>query len=186
MSRLARVISPTGFYHAISRGVNRSVIFEETSDYSMFLEIVKKCRNALDFEVFAYCLMSNHYHIIIKDPENRLDIIFKKINTTYAMYFNTKYERTGHLFQDRFKSEPILTDAQLLRTIAYIHRNPVKAGICSDAAAYSFSSYNDMLWRSGDVLSPGIIDNIFCDDSNFLKINGSDPENRKRSDPGRA
>lgn len=176
MPRHARTLSPSGIYHAISRGINKTIIFEEPGDYSMFLEIVKKCKEAIGFKVLAYCLMNNHYHIVIDIPDNRPDIIFKKINTSYACYFNSKYERTGHLFQDRFHSEPILNEIQLIRTIAYIHRNPVKAGICTKIEDYMFSSYNDILWRRGRIVSPDVLDEYFCSELNYIHLNSSDDD----------
>ena len=104
MPRTARIKSPTKLYHVTARGSNKQILFNEQADFKVFMEILKKNMIECGFELYAYCLMDNHYHLVIRDNKDQIDVIFKKINTAYAYYFNTKYERTGHLFQDRFFS----------------------------------------------------------------------------------
>ena len=143
MSRQARVITDTGVYHTMIRGVNRQIIFEESSDYLHFLDLAKRFKEDCGIDVLAYCLMDNHAHFVLKDNTNTLSLFFKKLNTVYAMYYNEKYDHTGHLFQGRFRSEVIKTDAQLMQTIRYVHCNPIKAGICKTPEEYRFSSFRD-------------------------------------------
>ena len=152
MPRGARKKSETGYYHIVQRGIGKQILFEDDADNKRFLAIVQKYRRELGFELVAYCLMENHTHLLIRDNHDQLDLIMKKIAGSYAFYFNQKYERCGHLFQDRYKSEPVETDGYLLSVIRYIHRNPEKAGIAK-AGKYRWSSY-------APYLSPGTeIDN---------------------------
>ena len=171
MPRTARIKSPTKLYHVTARGSNKQILFNEQADFKVFMEILKKNMIECGFELYAYCLMDNHYHLVIRDNKDQIDVIFKKINTAYAYYFNTKYERTGHLFQDRFFSEPLVTANQLVNTIRYIHRNPVKAGICSDISDYRYSSYNDYLRSDGGSIRQGALEELFGDAASFIEFN---------------
>ena len=143
MPRRAREKTETKTYHIMVRGVNKQLIFLDSDDRYRFIDILKRYKKACNFELYAYCLMGNHVHIVLKENDIPLETIFKKINTSYVVYFNKKHQRSGHLFQDRFKSEPINSDAQLLQTVRYVHRNPVKAGLCAAPSDYFFSSYMD-------------------------------------------
>ena len=147
MPRLARQKSETGFYHILLRGVGRQNIFEDDEDKQRFLETLERYKKELHFELHAYCLMGNHVHLLIKDVSNQLDQIMKKIAGSYAYYFNRKYERVGHLFQDRFKSEVIQDDSYYLTVLRYIHQNPLKAGL-SKMERYPFSSYGEYVGNS--------------------------------------
>ena len=108
---------------------------------------MKKYMEEESFEVIAYCLMENHFHLVMK-IESGMDRIMKKICTRYAFYFNSKYERVGHLFQDRYKSIPIENDVYLLTVVRYVHNNPVKAGICP-ADKYRWSSWRNYAEERG-------------------------------------
>ena len=121
------------------------------------------------FELYGYCLMDNHIHLLVKEaanaavldiggseieiPPESLESIFKRIGVSYVLYFNRKYKRVGHLFQDRFKSEPIETLPYLMMALRYIHRNPIKAGICEKAEEYSQSSYRDYIGEEKDPIT---------------------------------
>ena len=146
MSRQARKLSTTGFYHVVFRGINRQHIFEDKSDFIYFLASIKKLKAAMLFEIHAYCLMSNHVHLLIKEAQvGDISLIMKRLLTKYAMYFNQKYERSGALIASRYKSVPVEIDEYFIPLIRYIHQNPVKAGIVDKPEAYSFSSYKDYL-----------------------------------------
>ena len=139
MPRTARIKSATGYYHIVARGIARQVLFEEDADYLFFLKTLKKCKEEEEFTILAYCLMENHFHLLLK-IDRRLDRVMNRISTTYAKYYNTKYERVGYLFQDRYKSKPVENSAYLLSAVRYIHNNPVKAGLCS-VDQYRWSSW---------------------------------------------
>ena len=141
MPRRAREKSTTGIYHAMLRGINQQQIFEDDEDNEAFLDILKTCKQMSGFKLYAYCLMGNHVHLILKTCEEELDQIFKRIGTKYVYWYNCKYNRTGHLFQDRFKSEPIEDDSYFLTALRYVHQNPTKAGLVSDISTYKWSSY---------------------------------------------
>jgi REP element-mobilizing transposase RayT len=133
------------------RGIDRQQIFEDASDYLMFLEILEDCRSVSGFQLFAYCLMGNHAHILLRVTEERLETIFKRIGGRYVYWHNAKYQRIGPLFQDRFKSEPVEDDSYFLTVLRYIHNNPVKAGLCRKPGEYPYSSYTAYLTASDTV-----------------------------------
>ena len=131
------------------RGINRQRIFEDDEDREKFLEILKKAREKDGFDLIAWCLMPNHVHLLIHENAVKLETIFRRIGSTYVYWYNGKYERTGHLFQDRFKSEPVEDDAYFLTVIRYIHQNPVKAGLCEKPEAYAYSSLKNYFEKDG-------------------------------------
>lgn len=139
MPRTARIKSVSGYYHIVARGIARQVLFEEDADYLFFLKILKKCKEEEQFKLLAFCLMENHFHLLVK-IDSGMDRVMRRILTTYAKYYNTKYERIGYLFQDRYKSKVIERRSYLLSAMRYIHNNPVKAGLCS-VDQYRWSSW---------------------------------------------
>ena len=130
MSRLARIISPTGLYHIVFRGVNKQHIFEEDTDYLKLMQILEELKKEEEFKLHAYCFMSNHVHLLLKE-KNAGDIsqIMKRLLTKYVMFFNKKYQRSGALIANRYKSQPVEIDEYFLSVIRYIHQNPLKAGL---------------------------------------------------------
>ena len=140
MPRTARIKSASGYYHIIARGIGKQILFEDDADCLFFLRLMKNYSSQEEFTVAAFCLMENHVHILAKIADGKMDKIMHKILTTYAIYFNKKYDRIGHLYQDRYRSKPIDNDVYLLTTVRYIHSNPAKAGICP-AEKYRWSSW---------------------------------------------
>ncbi len=143
MPRQAREKCESQIYHVMLRGVNRQQIFEDEEDSVCFLDILAECKQISEFELYAYCLMGNHVHLLLKVQNEPLEQIMKRITTRYVYWFNAKYERSGHLFQDRFRSEPVENEQYLLTVLRYIHQNPVKSGICHAVADYEYSSYRE-------------------------------------------
>jgi len=131
-------------YHVILKGINGQEIFLEDSDRIKFLKQIKKTKQMYQYDIYAYVLMSNHVHLIIHDKENNLSQIMHRICCIYAMYFNQKYQRTGHLFQNRFKSKCVNTQNYLLNLQKYIHKNPQKDGI-EKLEQYKWSSYQEYI-----------------------------------------
>lgn len=143
MPRQARTQSPTDYYHVMMRGNNRENIFVTDKQKEFFLDLLKKQEEDQLIDIAAYCLMDNHVHIAVKaDPINLAKAI-KSTNTRYAMNFNGKRNRIGHVFQDRYKSEAITDDKYLLQVIRYIHNNPIKAKMVKSLEDYNWSSYNE-------------------------------------------
>ncbi len=141
MPREGRRLSESKIYHIMIRGNERKYIFLDDEDKKRFIEILNEKNKERKFAIYAYCLMDNHVHILINEGIDEIGKIMKRINISYAYYFNKKYDRIGHLFQDRFKSEGIENDAYLLSVIRYIHNNPVKAGMVKSVEEYKWSSY---------------------------------------------
>ena len=148
MPRMAREKSSTGVYHVMVRGINQQNIFEDDEDRRRFVERLGIVKKNLKFELYAYCLMNNHVHLLIKENGSELSTIMKKIQTSYVYFFNWKYERCGHLFQDRYKSECVEDDRYFYTVIRYIHQNPVKDGI-SAIDKYKWSSFSDYITLKG-------------------------------------
>lgn len=148
MARKARKKSESGIYHIMLRGINRQQIFEDDEDCDRFLSTLKKYRDQCGYTIYAYCLMGNHIHILLKEGQEDLTLILKRIAGSYVYWYNLKYHRCGHLFQDRFKSEPVETDEYFLTVLRYIHQNPVKAGLCQYAEEYTYSSMREYLFGS--------------------------------------
>ena len=143
MSRVQRRKSVASIYHVIIRGINRQSIFEDEEDNKKFIEILKKYREVSNYDIYAYCLMGNHVHILIKENKEELGQIMRRICSSYVYWYNKKYERIGPLFQDRYKSEPVEDDGYLLTVIRYIYQNPVKAGIENKVEKYIWSDYKE-------------------------------------------
>lgn len=141
MPREARVTSESGRYHIMLRGINKQNIFENDEDKNKYISILSEYKEKCGFEIYGFCLMSNHIHLLIKTGADPLENIFKKIGSKYVYWYNLKYDRCGHLFQDRFKSEPVDSNDYFLTVLRYIHRNPLKGGITNNLD-YKFSSYS--------------------------------------------
>lgn len=148
MPRQQRRKSESGIYHVMLRGINQLQIFQDKEDNLKFLQIVKECKAISEFKLFAYCLMENHVHLLIKEGKEPIELIFKRIGNRFVYWYNTKYKRLGHLFQDRYRSEPVETDEFFLTVLRYIHQNPVKAGIVKSCGKYRYSSYNEYVKES--------------------------------------
>ncbi|MEI7884128.1 MAG: transposase [Clostridia bacterium] len=145
MPREARRHGESGIYHVMLRGINLQRIFEDEEDNLKFLEVLQDCQKLSGFGLLAYCLMGNHVHLVIKEGIEPLEQVFKRIGSRYVYWYNWKYGRSGHLFQDRYKSEPIDDETYLFTVIRYLHQNPVQAGICKNMEDYPYSSYMQYL-----------------------------------------
>lgn len=136
MPRTSRIKSKTGIYHVMLRGADGRIIFADQQDCRKFLKVLKKVKEKSEFQMFAYCLMGNHVHLLLREKTEPLDVIIKRLGVSYVSYYNRKYQLHGHLFQDRFRSEPVETDKYFLDVLRYIVQNPLKAGLCDDPMKY--------------------------------------------------
>jgi REP element-mobilizing transposase RayT len=141
--RGARKKSETGIYHIMLRGANKQEIFHDEEDRFRFIGTIKKCKKEVEFLVYGWCLMDNHVHLLIEEGIEDISITMKRIGVSYVWYYNQKYKTTGHLFQDRFRSEAVETDDYLLGVLRYIHQNPVKAGYVKKSDEWKWSSYSE-------------------------------------------
>lgn len=140
MPRQPRRKSHSDVYHCMLRGINKQDIFFENKDYLEFQDIIRKSKKTYSYQLYSYVLMPNHVHLEIKDENQKVSQIIHSIATSYANYFNKKYERKGHLFENRFKSKTVENAYYILNLVRYIHQNPLKAGI-SKMEQYKWSSY---------------------------------------------
>ena len=141
MPRRPRKQAESRIYHVMLRGIEKKNIFIDNEDKLKIVEIILNKRKLGGFKLYAFCVMDNHLHLLLRDEMEIVSQTIKRIGTSYAYYFNKKYERVGHLFQDRFRSEVISEDSQLSTVIRYIHKNPVKAKIVNQEQDYRWSSY---------------------------------------------
>lgn len=141
MSRPWRIEYEGALYHLMSRGNEGNNIFIDKKDRVNFLDTIGEMAERYDFDIFAYVLMDNHYHLLVRSRQANLKKAMQWFGTTYTQRFNRRYYRSGHLFQGRYKSIIVQNDAYLLQLSYYIHRNPLRAGIVKRLADYSWSSY---------------------------------------------
>ena len=150
--RAARQQSQTGIYHVILRGINRQQIFFDDEDSETFIRLLKQVRDVSGFDLYAYCLMGNHVHLLLRAREEGPERIFRRLGASYVYWYNLKYRRVGHLFQDRFKSEPVENEAYFLTALRYILRNPVKAGLCQTPESYKYSNCAEIIGETAPIL----------------------------------
>lgn len=142
MSRQARKLSQTGLYHICFIGICKQNIFAQASDYAKLKAIIKQVKQEMQFELYAYCFMTNHVHLFLKEKNvGEISKIMSKILSSYATWYNNKYSRSGTLFSNRYKSEPVEDERYFFNLIRYIHQNPIKANIVKDLQEYPYSSY---------------------------------------------
>lgn len=141
MPRQPRRKSHSEVYHCMLRGINKQDIFFEDKDYLQFQDVIRKTKKKFLYQLYSYVLMPNHIHLEIKDKNQKISKIIHSITTSYANYFNKKYERKGHLFENRFQSKNVENTYYLLNLVRYIHQNPLKAG-SSKMEKYKWSSYS--------------------------------------------
>ena len=145
MARPLRINYPGAFYHVTSRGNDRKAVFRSTSDREKFLDYLESATLRYDAVVHAYCLMDNHYHILLETPSGNLPQIMHHINGAYTTYFNVKRDRSGHLFRGRYKAILVDADEYAKELSRYIHLNPVRAGMVERIEEYKWSSLQDYI-----------------------------------------
>ena len=161
MPRRARNTLTTSFFHVMVQGVNKELIFKENKYKEKYLQILKKTNMKYKVDVIAYAIMYNHAHLLIHTDNIRtLSKFMKKINEDYGRYYNYMENRVGPIFRDRFLSEQITNRRYLINCIAYIHNNPVKAGIVKKCENYKYSSYTDYL-NNTEFIDERIIELVF-------------------------
>lgn len=142
MARTARLLIDNVCYHVISRGNQQQCIFNKEDDFLRYLDVLKKYKKRFKVSLYAYCLMSNHIHLVVEtNPPRTLAKLMQSINQSYTRYFNHHYHKSGHLWQGRFKSMIISKDKYLFDCINYIELNPVRAKIVNNPLDYRWSSY---------------------------------------------
>lgn len=143
MGRQLRIEYPGAYYHVTTRGNERKEVFKSEKDREKFLSYLESAVVRYGAVIHGYCLMSNHYHLLMETPCGNLSQVMQHINGAYTNYFNAKRGRSGHLFQGRYKAILVEADAYALELSRYVHLNPVRAGICAVPEEYRWASYRD-------------------------------------------
>jgi len=141
MSRKLRIEFEHAFYHVMARGNTRSRIFKTDKDRVKFIDYLQSLHEKFKVKIHAFCLMGNHYHLLIETPQGNLSKVMHMLNTSYTNYYNYHNKRTGHLFSGRYKAILVEKDSYALALSAYLHLNPVKAKIVKSPIDYEWSSY---------------------------------------------
>lgn len=159
MSRPLRIEFPGAWYHVMNRGRRRENIFLGPQDYEIFIKLLQETDESWNVKIAAYCLMSNHYHLLVHTPVGNLSRCMRHINGVYTQRFNRCHDHDGQLFRGRYKAVLIDADSHLLEVVRYIHKNPLRAGICKDLQEYSYSSHHGYMstaekwaWLKKDML----------------------------------
>jgi REP element-mobilizing transposase RayT len=142
MGRPLRIEYPGAFYHITSRGNERKPIYQANRDYEKFLAYLESASERYGAQIHCFCLMPNHYHLLLETPRGNMAAILHHINTSYTNYFNAKHGRVGHLFQGRYRAILVEKGAYALELSRYIHLNPVRAELVEEPFAYAWSSYS--------------------------------------------
>ena len=172
MPRSPRLLLSKSYYHIIARGNNKNTIFKEDEDFLFYLDLAKKHKKENPFDIYHYCLMSNHIHFLVKTGNaSGFSAFMKSISLAYYYYFKKKYGWTGHFWQGRYKSQPVGKDEYFLQCGKYIELNPVRAKIVKDPRSYPYSSYN--YYAKGE-------DNDIITEDFFYKELGSNNRERQK------
>lgn len=173
MPRVKRRESGTGVYHVVARGNNKEKIFGNESDKREFLRILKKETDRLKVEIYAYCVMSNHVHLMLKAELEVLSKLMAKVGSIYAEFYNRKYDRVGHVFQGRFYSDCIESEEYYWCCLRYIHNNPVKILQVKEPFEYKYSSAKEYQGGVVKVISEKsfrMLKSRFCDLTQFWEF----------------
>ena len=158
MPRYKRTKAFTKVYHVIIRGINKQDIFLDKRDFYKFIQEIKNTKEKYKYQIYSYSLMNDHVHLVIYDENENMSTVVQSLNIRYSSYFNKKYERSGHLFENRFKSKIVENESYLKILVRYIHKNPESAGL----EPYIWTSYYEYLYKP-NLINPNIVLNTFGD-----------------------
>lgn len=168
MARIRKENINTSFFHIMVQGINKEYIFNSNENINKYMKIMKETKEKTDIMILAYCIMSNHAHILIH--EQNIENITKymhRVNLLYAKYYNKKNNRVGYVFRDRYKTQPIYSEKHLFTSVRYIHNNPVKANICEKANEYKYSSCYHNIFYTDTELERNIKKNMYNEPINL-------------------
>jgi putative transposase len=155
MARLPRFVAADAIYHLTCRGVRKLPIFHTDRDRALFLALLRRALAKYGWLCQAYCLMDNHWHVVVQTEQPTLSVGMHWLNTAYARTFNRRHGFEGHLFDRRFAATVIESSAQLMLTTRYVELNPVRAGLVSDPGEWQWSSYRFHAGRANSSLLGG-------------------------------
>ena len=168
IARIARKNVGSTYSHVMVQGINKESIFNNGRDKQKYYYYINKIKQQYDILIISYCIMPNHSHFLIKSTNtDELSGFMQKINTKYAMYYNSINNRVGYVFRDRFKLQEITSIEHFYRCVEYIHDNPIKAGMCTKQSEYKYSSFSTMYncnrdelyARLNDIIKDNVLDN---------------------------
>jgi len=174
MARQPRIQFAGAVYHVMSRGNAKQKIFLDEEDYSTLLRLLRHVRDRMDWQIWAYCLMPNHYHLLLETPAPNLSTGMHDLNSAYSIAFNERHARVGHVFQGRFKALLVDRDRYLIALARYLVLNPVRAKLCDAPVSWRWSSYaataggSDIVMRRADTFR-------------ILRLFGSEPDQARRN-----
>ena len=143
MPRQPRLLLSQSYYHIMTRGNNKHIVFKNDNDYQYYLELIDRFKSELPFDLYHYCLMPNHVHLLVRTKKAEdFSLFMKKINLAYFHHYRKSYNWIGHFWQNRFKSQPIGKDKYFIQCGKYIELNSVRANLVKNPQDYQFSSYN--------------------------------------------
>ena len=183
MPRVARKNLESNYIHLITQGINKECIFEKDFCKLEYLKIIKEKLKDYKIEILAYCILDNHAHFLMHyEKVKNLSKFMHKVNTSYAIKYNLINNRKGYVFRDRYFSQSIISETQLINCMVYIHNNPVKANICTAFSEYRFSSYKEYTSTLNIVTPDGIAlmfgsSSNYIEQFNFIHNMRSEPEN---------
>ncbi len=174
--RRARITWKGAYHHVMNRGYDGNPIFSKNSDKEIFLDMLKINSEKLRIRIFAYCIMDNHYHLILENSSGRMSDFFKQLNGNYGSYYRKNHGGKGYVFQNRYKSMLIQNDSYLILAIAYIMKNPVRARIVNDVLKYDWSSASLIFAEkkgkqfNKSTVDIGYLEELFETEENYLRI----------------
>jgi putative transposase len=176
MARQLRIEFPGAFYHVMSRGNGKQPIFVSDEDRHFFISCLGKAYDRYQSIIHAYCLMENHYHLLVETPNAQLSKIMQSVNTTYSVYFNKKHNQCGHLYQGRFKAILVQAEEYGRELGPYVHLNPIRAKLADDPEQYPWSNYREYLgtmpsrpWTSTSLILSSFGTRLACARQNYAK-----------------
>lgn len=173
MPRIGRLVQDNGVYHILNRGHDRRKLFPSPEDFEVFKAIIARYKEKFEFDLSHYCLMPNHFHLLLKIKRgDDLKFLMKGICQSYSFHYKRGYKLSGYLFQNRYKNIPIFKDEYLMECGRYIERNPVRAGMVENPSAYYWSSYN--------FYAKGKPDDIITPDPSYEALSHVDSERMAR------
>lgn len=152
MSRPLRIEYPGAVYHVMNRGLNQALIFKNKKDYGVFIFTLEESCRLFDVRVYAYCLMPNHYHLLIRTPSGNISRFMRHLNGVYTQRFNREHHRDGPLYRGRYKSILVQEDSYLIEVVRYIHKNPLKAKLVERLSQFKWSSHKSYTEPKGSLL----------------------------------
>ena len=151
--RRARLTYPGAFHHVMNRGIRGEYIFPDDGDKRTFLAILSKKAKLLGVRLIGYCVMNNHYHVLLENSSGRMSSLLKVVNGAYGIYYRRKHGGKGYVFQNRFKSTLIQDDSYLRLAILYLLQNPVRAGLVANCIEYPWSSAGEYMGKAKQVIA---------------------------------